>query len=169
VREWEEEAILNNLLSLNWSTMTKWNALALQSNVSLFSFIASAEEIQISLDTNHPCLTTCQPIENILSTSRSLYSCDLRGGQRDLFLLLGQLLALAPNIDLVRLEALEDEHYGGSRAIVKSNKYIYSNKHPMSVNLEQHLQFFMPLCPDFIFGFTTQNCIRSQLWTKFCQ
>jgi hypothetical protein len=27
----------------------------------------------------------------------------------------------------------------------------------------------MPLCPDFIFGFTTQNCIRSQLWTKFCQ
>lgn len=70
MREWEEEAILNNRLSLNWSTMAKWNALASLSNVSLFSFIASAKEIQISLDTNQPCLTTCQPIKNILSTSR---------------------------------------------------------------------------------------------------
>lgn len=59
MREWEEEAILNNRLSL-----------ASLSNVSLFSFIASAKEIQISLDTNQPCLTTCQPIKNILSTSR---------------------------------------------------------------------------------------------------
>jgi phosphatidylserine/phosphatidylglycerophosphate/cardiolipin synthase-like enzyme len=33
--------------------------------------------------------------------ANSLYSCDLRGGQRDLFLSLRQLLALAPKIDLV--------------------------------------------------------------------
>lgn len=52
-----------------------------------------------------------EPGVKVSVLTNSLYSCDLRGGQRDLFLWLGQLLALAPNIDLVRLEALEDEHW----------------------------------------------------------